>query len=224
MSHCIVVADRVIVAVASDGAGSADFGGEGAVIVCRTVTSEAREHFKHSNQLPDEETVRLWIDASRDRIGAAASTRAALPRDFAATLIALIMTTSGGLILHVGDGGAVLRTGGRWVIGSWPANGEYASSTFFVTDSPEPQLRILPVPPETDAFAIFTDGLERLLLDFSTQQAHGPFFENAIRPLGASAQRGRDNELARALVSYLDSEAFNTRTDDDKTLILAINR
>ncbi|MGC8000370.1 protein phosphatase 2C domain-containing protein, partial [Salmonella enterica] len=67
-------------------------------------------------------------------------------------------------------------------------------------------------------------GIERLVLDFGQRAAHAPFFERMIAPVAGAASSGRNTNLCQALGSYLDSEAVNARTDDDKTLILAARR
>jgi hypothetical protein len=111
-----------------------------------------------------------------------------------------------------------------WQAVSWPAQGEYASTTFFVTDDPEPLLRICRIEQAIDALAVFTDGIERLALDFSRSAAHEPFFAGIIRPLETTSVRGRDLELSAKLHQYLSGPAINERTNDDKTLVLAIRR
>jgi len=71
---------------------------------------------------------------------------------------------------------------------------------------------------------MFTDGLERLALDFRTQQPHTPFFNRVITPVRNSAGNGRNADLSRQLADFLNSADINARTDDDKTLVLAVKR
>ncbi len=213
----------ILVLLASDGAGSASFGGEGAAIVCRAIGEGARAYFADSAALPDQETVLSWLDSTRDLIGVAADARAALPRDFAATLVGAIVADDQALLIHIGDGAAVVRQGDGWRIGSWPDQGEFASTTYFVTDEPGPRLRLNMVG-AIDAVALFTDGIERLVLNFATREVHGSFFETMIAPVARSDADGRNARLCAALGAYLDGDAVNGRTDDDKTLILAARR
>jgi hypothetical protein len=74
------------------------------------------------------------------------------------------------------------------------------------------------------ALVAFTDGLERLALDFAGQRAHAGFFNGIVSPVAASTARGRDSALCAALARYLDGPAVNARTDDDKTVVVAIHR
>jgi hypothetical protein len=54
-----------------------------------------------------------------------------------------------------------------WSAVSWPEHGEYASTTLFMTDDAELRLRISRGQMRIEAAALFSDGLERLALDFS---------------------------------------------------------
>jgi hypothetical protein len=80
------------------------------------------------------------------------------------------------------------------------------------------QFTTLPEP--IDQIAVFSDGIERLALEFSSKTAHGPFFESMFAPM-RDASPGRDRPLSRALQRFLDGPTVCDRTDDDKTLILA---
>ncbi len=223
-SVCELAGPNVLAAIVSDGAGSADFGGEGAALVCRVILQCARQHFSDTNTMPTDDELWSWLDVVRDRITLAAANRNIQSRHFAATLVCLLVSTHEFTLLHIGDGAAVLRSGDAWLVPSWPENGEYASTTFFVTDDPAPRLRIVRGRLEVSAVALFTDGLEKLLLNFATGEAHAPFFAGIFGPLQANAGNGRMNALCDNLAKYLDSEAVNRRTDDDKSLILAVRK
>jgi hypothetical protein len=213
------------VTIVSDGAGSASHGGEGAALLCRTLATRLRAHFRSDADLPSEELLWSWLDHARDRIALAAERRGLTMRDFAATLVLTITDGSSSLVAHVGDGSSVVRErdGGTWRALSWPVQGQYASTTVFVTDD-ELQMRVARSDTAIDAVATFTDGIERLALDFGAEQPHQPFFRGIILPLEESAGQGADRVLAPKLAAYLDSDAINARTDDDKTLVLAVLR
>lgn len=213
-------------AVVSDGAGSATKGGEGASLTCRIFASRARAHFALSLGLPSEDLIRSWLDETRDRISQAAEKRVLEPRDFAATLICAISSGSETLVAHVGDGCAVVQSAetSNWIAASWPDQGEYASTTFFVTDDPEPRLRISRHEKLISAIVVFTDGIERLALDLAANQPHKPFFDGIIRPVVETSVSGRDPALSRMLSTFLNGDTVNERTDDDKTVVLAVRR
>jgi hypothetical protein len=215
--------EEIFLSVVSDGAGSAAFGGQGASLACRTISQLALRQLRIKHSLPSNSQVEEWIDNARDQIIAAALRRAVLPREFASTLILSISNGLETIIAHVGDGSTVLRdkSSSEWISPSWPDHGEYASTTNFLTDEFPVQLRITRHSFPIDALVSFTDGLERLALDFLYHRPYAPFFNTVTRPIFQLQQPGRDRALSGQLTNYLDSEAINQRTDDDKTLVIA---
>lgn len=209
-----------IFAIVSDGAGSAELGAYGAWLVCRFFTVRFREWFRDNSELPSDKYLVDWIDELRDRIAAIASRRGRRPRQFAATLAAIVVTPGEAVTIHIGDSGVVGRNGSDWEVLCWPENGEYASSTYFVTDDPEPRLTVTHHPRDHDAFALFSDGVGDLALSQLEQAAHTRFFNPMLRPVDAAVGEGRLVELSAKLATYLAGPSVCERTDDDKTLIL----
>lgn len=218
----------VFAAVVSDGAGTARHAQAGAKMVCATFLGAALAHFKSGRVVEDivDDDILGWLDGLRDRINAFAARREARPRDCAATLVGLLTGPRFALVVHIGDGAAVVREEGTsdWIVPSWPFQGEYASTTVFVTDDPLSMPSIVRLPVRLDRLALFSDGIERLVLDHRTRIAHGPFFDRMTEPLVASAGVGYDPSLAKSLRDYLDSKSVCERTDDDKSLILGTRR
>ena len=224
------------VAVTCDGAGSASHGRQGAIITCRTLRQAARRHLAAStpntsslqeprlaaSALPSAETVRTWADEARQRIRAAAERRGLSARDFACTLVLALSNGQETLVAHIGDGGIVARlaNGGTWQALSWPDHGEYASTTRFVTDEPPTPLRTHITRQPIDALALFSDGIERMVLDMATQTPFARFFSTMAAPL--PKEPGKAHTLSSQLKAWLNSEAVNSRTDDDKTLVMAV--
>lgn len=212
--------------VISDGAGSADFGGQGASIICNTLSRAIKDYSLFLNGLPTDTIIELWIDDARDFIFQAAARRGLSPRDFAATLICVISNGSESLVVHIGDGCAVFKdvNSGQWIAPTWPEQGEFASTTYFVTDEYGLRLRINRYLSPISAIAIFSDGLERLALDFQDIKPFKGFFDGITKPLISSSQFGKDKILSAALKNYLNSDTINSRTDDDKSLIVAVKK
>lgn len=213
-----------IFAIVSDGAGSAKFGAFGAWIVCRFLKIRFREWINEYLEFPTDEDLSDWIDELRNRISVIAARRETVPRQFAATLAAIIVGPNEVITLQIGDSAIVGRKGGEWDVLCWPENGEYASSTHFVTDDPEPRLRIVRRASGHDAFALFSDGVGDLALLHMEHAAHPKFFEPMIRPVDAASSEGRLVELSDELATHLASPSVCERTDDDKTLILISGR
>lgn len=212
--------DNDIFAVVSDGAGSAKFSAYGAWLTCRFLSVRFREWVRANPDLPSDEELTDWIDQLRGRISAIAARRGATPRQFAATLAAIVVARNEAVTLHIGDSAIVGRKCGDWNVLCWPENGEYASSTYFVTDDPEPRLIIARHQREHDAFALFSDGVGDLALSHLEQAAHPRFFDPILRPVDAALGAGRLVELSAKLAAYLAGPSVCERTDDDKTLIL----
>jgi hypothetical protein len=218
----------VLAAVVSDGAGSASHAEAGARMVSFGFLRAACDHFQRGQALEDAdgEVVLGWLDDIRERLSTFATRTRIRPRDCAATLVGVLAGPRSALVVHVGDGAAVLREQGTtdWIVPSWPFHGEYASTTVFVTDDPIPEPSIVALPVRLDRLAVFSDGIERLVLDHANRTAHGPFFDRMMAPVAASAVAGRDRGLSNRLRDYLDDKAVCDRTDDDKSLILAVRQ
>ena len=178
-----------VFAVVSDGAGSAEYGRSGAWIVCRHLKVCFRDWLAKDRGIPPDETVLEWIDDLRGRIALIAERRGSKPKQFAATLAALLISPDEQLALHIGDSSIAGRRGSDWEVICWPENGEYASTTFFVTDDPQPRLNIIRMSREHDAFALFSDGLGDLALSHLEQQAYPRFFDPMMRPVGLCVDR-----------------------------------
>lgn len=215
----------VIAAVVSDGAGSALRAQIGSRLVCVSFLRACHQYFRqHPLSALSEEIIWDWIDGVRETINAKAEETCLRPRDFAATLVAVLAGPKNTVVVHIGDGAAVVKRvqSGTWEIPSWPYQGEYASTTTFVTDDPQPRLAISFIESAIDEFAVFSDGIERLVLDQVAQVPHAPFFNRMAGPLRATDVTGANRALSLALRSYLDSPPVCERTDDDKSLILGV--
>lgn len=218
-------ADPALVAVVSDGAGSAKLSRLGSHIVTTTFCRSAKAFLLNGGHAAaiDDDVAAEWLDDIRDRIGRRAHRLQENPKAFAATLVGVVVQRHVATIIHVGDGACALRLRGNaeWQVPSWPAQGEYASTTYFVTDDPYPRMAVSRVQGAVEEIALFTDGLERLALDFTTEVAFERFFETMFPALRRAESFGRERALSRELRSFLDGSVVTERTDDDKTLIMA---
>ena len=205
---------------------SASFGGEGASLACFYLANSAKQYLASHKVMPDKEQVLQWIDDLRDKLQLAASRKQVKVREFASTLVMCIVNNDVLITIHVGDGAIVARKrdDSSWVTLSKPAHGEYASTTYFLTDEPEVALRVTSHVNTYDVVCSFTDGIENLVLHPSTNEPHADFFNPISRPVIHSSVQGFDQALSRKLANYLDSESVNSITDDDKTILIAVQR
>nr|WP_281253255.1 PP2C family serine/threonine-protein phosphatase [Sphingomonas lenta] len=214
----------VLVAAVADGAGSARWAGEGARATARGFVRAAAEHIAAAGDLPSEERCREWVERIRGEIAELAEAKGDKPREFAATLVAALVAADAAVIAHVGDGAAVVDQGDGWEAASWPAGGEYAGTTYFVTDRPRPRLVVNRLDRPIAALALFSDGIEALVLDETARRPHPRFFDEMFAVMRAGEAAGCDRDLSRSLGRYLRRDALNALTHDDKSLVLAVRR
>ncbi len=229
---CRQFADRdgrqVLVLVASDGAGSASRSDEGSLCACQTIAEAVEVFLAQDNVVGDldQNEVCQWIEMVQQAIAYKAEGAGAVPRDYACTLLVAIVGETDSAFVQVGDGAIVITDEtGEWSWVHWPQRGDYANTTFFVTE-PDTAERIafdLIRAPVQDV-GIFTDGIEPLVLHYASKTVHTPFFDQMIAPVRTSKADGVDAALSSGLEKYLASPRICERTDDDKTLVLASRR
>ena len=143
--------------------------------------------------------------------------------DYACTLLVAILSVDGGIVSQIGDGAVVIDDGEQgWHPVHWPDHGEYANTTHFLTEPDALEaLRLATLDRPARRVCLFSDGLERLVLNFGDRSAHAPFFDAIFRPIEQHAVAGHAAHISRDLEALLGSDKINSRTDDDKTLLCA---
>jgi len=144
-------------------------------------------------------------------------------RDFHTTLVAVLLSESGGFAIHIGDGAVF---GGITAIEnnsaalnhqtfiSKPENGEYANETFFITEGDwVKHLRIIPIP-SLDWIFIGTDGGAAFYLD-PANEPKSEFISSFVRDI----QRRDDKEWSTRIGDILNDKQAEKITNDDKTII-----
>lgn len=215
---------EVLVAVISDGAGSAPKAEVGSWLTCSTVV-EAVEVFLADGGLVSDVaigTVHSWLEMVQEAIRGRAEDDSGVPRDYACTMVGAVIGADACAVFQIGDGAAVIPDDDGWCWVHWPQHGEYSNTTFFVTDeTAQERLAFDLCPVRVDEIALFTDGLENLVLQKATKSVFSPFFDGMMPAVRALETAGLDKGLSDLLAAYLDSPAVCARTDDDKTLVLA---
>jgi len=206
----------------ADGAGSAQHGGEGAEIAIKAAAEFMQKKLALTEFGLGDDFAVDCVMAVRAALFSAAEKERVRAREFACTFLGVVSTNQGTLIMQIGDGGIVIDIGNGLEVPIVPMSGEYANMTHFVTD--EDAVDRL----ESRAFsqpvvkaAAFSDGVQRLALQMDTNTAYEPFFSPFFKVL-STATAEQEDQLQDALMRFLNSEAVNDRTDDDKTLALAV--
>ena len=215
-----------LIAACGDGAGSASAGAVGSQVAVAAAVAACREALESRSQRTARRDRGLdgaaVVQAAKQAVVAAAQARELPVRELATTLTCLVAGPGWTWIVQVGDGAAALwpqrARPGAWQIALWPARGEYANSTHFLSDdrvqwSERTMAR-------AGAVALLTDGLLPLGLDLARQQAFSPFFEG----LSAELRRAQPQQLLVHLQAFLASPRVAERTDDDVSLILAVRK
>ncbi|HYR62392.1 MAG TPA: PP2C family serine/threonine-protein phosphatase [Actinomycetota bacterium] len=163
---------------------------------------------------------------ARDAILTLAKEEGEEARSYASTLLLVAVTPRGGGALQIGDGVMVVGTGGDgWSWMFWPQRGEYANTTFFLTDDDAPgHMEVGAFGGTPTDVAVMTNGLEPLALHYASRSVHEPFFEGMFQPLVDAGGSHEIGHLSTSLETFLSSERIRGRTDDDVSLILATRR
>jgi hypothetical protein len=206
----------------ADGAGSADCGGAGADLAVQCAGEALGERLDSDVFALDEVLARDLTTAIRARIDGVAQSQSRTPRDFACTFLGVLCNGTEALAVQIGDGGIVLDTGDGFELAIVPMAGEYANTTRFVTDDDAmDHLAIRTYARAALRVAAFTDGMQRLVVDMARQAPYEPVFARLFQVLSA-ATADQEAGLHAALVQFLEGRCVNERTDDDKTLALAL--
>lgn len=211
--------ETVLVAVVSDGAGSAANAALGAeALVGAMLDCAAADLPALGLGALTRETLEDWISVARSRLDLEAGPRSS----YAATLCLALVGPREALYAQIGDGALVERDAlGAWDLALVPQHGEEAGSTNFFTDLNWRDRLQVARRPAPAALALMSDGVETLAIRMADMTPHRPALEGLIRPVLASDCVGEDAGLSAGLAAWLASPAVLQRTHDDKALVLA---
>lgn len=213
--------DGTLVFIVADGAGSAACAAEGSSLVVQGALEVLQ-----SRPLPNTKTtwktflLELCCQVRKGLEEVALEAEQPL-KALASTLLLAVITESHIAAFQLGDGAIVVQTKTSLERLTQPFRGDYASETIFLTSTnflEHASCKILPAD-EVSSLALLTDGLEPVAFDLSSDKPFTPFFE----PLFTFAKNTNDEHRScLELASFLESERIQKRTNDDKTLILAV--
>lgn len=212
---------NLLFAVVADGAGSASCADQGSQFVCSLVSDEIDK--ADPGSAFTREFALHTLTLARARLEQQAAGIGMTPRDFACTLLVAIVGENMASFWQIGDGAICFRLQEEesFKYAFWPEKGEYANVTSFVTDSQaEAELLFDAADCNVSELGMFSDGIERLALDFTSGEVHSAFFRGLFPHFDGQAY-GYSAHISEQMAAFLGSERVNKRTDDDKTLILA---
>lgn len=210
--------------VCSDGAGTAALSDEGSLRAVRSIVASATNFVADGGRVAalEDQTLSDWFRLAAWQLQEEADAEGRPVRDYACTLLCAVIDREAAAYAQLGDGAIVAGCGDHIETVFWPQQGEYANTTFFIT-APEHlervQVRTGAEVPER--VALITDGLQNLALRIVERAAHPGFFSPLFHDLLREPE-GEAEALQEPLREFLDSAKVNARTDDDKSLLLAV--
>ena len=215
----------VLVIVVSDGAGSAAHSDVGSSLVCQTIYSSVARSVREGLTpfSTTSEQVRTWVSDALEAVRFQAENMGVRPRDLAATCLGLVAWPDRAIGWQLGDGAVVFDDGGDGIeVLVWPQRGEYANETSFLVDESDlAALVVVPVDRPVHRIAALSDGIQMVALEYATKTASPGFFGPMFAAM-EGVQSGRHDEVDRSFAEMLDRRIFLDRTDDDRTLVLAV--
>jgi hypothetical protein len=213
---------EVLAAALADGAGSAEHSDQGSACAVEAALLAVESELAGSDplQIDPAGLLRLAFETARLALEELAARQEISLRSLATTLT-VVLAHGGGLAAgQLGDGAVVVKTSGQELITlTQPQRGEYANETYFLSqENAMDRLQISHLAEPVEALAVLSDGLMRLALKMPGGEPHPPFFA----PLFGFAASASGPDAQSQLEDFLNSERVCARTDDDKSLVLAV--
>lgn len=224
---CRTLSDGAIIVVVSDGAGSASSGEIGAEIAttvfCESIEAQLQRYDSSIDLL---DAMQLAFADVRSAIQSRSAADSVAIREYAATLLAFVQTGDTAAAAQIGDGVICLSdSSDSWSWFDWPQRGEYANTTYFVTDrEAAAQVKVELLSPAPTAVIIMSDGLEPLALNYASKVVHHEFAAPLVRRLRESNSIGEDHALSAALQTFLAQDRITSRVDDDLSIVMALRQ
>ncbi len=214
--------DEALIGFVSDGAGSAMYAAMASAAAVRDSVAIV-ERWLHDDVEIDETHLLQLVETVYDTLSGLAHEQNAPLSEFSCTLLGFVILPERACFLQIGDGAIVRNDGsGYFTHLWWPHNGEYQNTTSFLVDDPHfRNLNTKIIEEPIGEIAMFTDGLQMLALNNESETVHQPFFTGLFKWLRMTTDAEHVAILDGKLTEYLGSATINSRTDDDKTLLLA---
>jgi serine/threonine protein phosphatase PrpC len=220
----------VIVGAVADGAGSAKYSHIGSELAIKTVI----KCFAEINELPDKqgfsqplsemeakEVFTKFVKEVITALNKQATNKGYSVQDLACTLLVFIATSEWIAVMQIGDGFMVVRSqDSEYQLLFEPDKGEFFNETTFVTSANAlEEMQVQVISGKKEFICASTDGLEKVAIRLSDWKPHAPFFKPLEEYL-RETDKPEDDE--KYVIDFLNSERLNSRTDDDKTLLLCL--
>ena len=213
---------ETLIGFVSDGAGSAKHAAEASLLAVQMGCSIAGSWVEKQQEI-DETNFIFLAERIYDEFAQLAEIAKVAINEYSCTLLGFVILPNQACFIQIGDG-AIIKNGGDGYFTPvwWPHNGEYQNTTVFLIDDPNfRNLKIKILHEPVKEVAVFSDGLQMLALNNETETVHQPLFKDFFKVLRVADNQAHLNILSTKLNEYLSGSTINSRTDDDKTLLLA---
>lgn len=210
---------KKMVAVVSDGAGSAKYGKIGARIICETLCdilisasySNVRQKIIDAIEIARQKIILHRFNKFKNEAGLV---------EFAATVVGAVFYQNKGIFFHIGDGAAIAlpsRKNNKVVI-SRPENGIFSCETYFYTmEDWKDCLRFTPFS-NVSSLMLMTDGVTGFAFKNNFMEIENAFIEPINQFLSHETDFAR---ALRALNNTLSAPKACRLNPDDKTFLWA---
>lgn len=221
--------DDVIVGAVADGAGSAKHSDVGSKLAIETVLkcfadiNQSPQKQAFSQPLSKEEVEKVFakiVNQVIKELQKQAEEGDYSVNDLACTLLVFVATPDWIAAMQIGDGFIVLRSQeSEYKLLFQPDKGEFVNETTFITSTNAVKdMQIEVINEKQEFICASTDGLEKVAIRLSDWKPFSPFF----KPLEEYLHETVNPKEDKYLTEFLNSERLNSRTDDDKTLLLCL--
>ncbi len=219
-AHGYCVSKQGVVMAVADGLGSAKYAEQGAqFVVQQALGLLKRELQQHPKVYEWERIMKYVFSMTCLALGDLADSQQHNLKDYATTLLLAVATPHYLVTGQIGDGAIVGLRDEQMILISQPQRGEYANETYPLTAENALDALAITITEAVKAVAVFTDGLQHLSLNLAHLSVHRPFFA----PFFTALQAPLDcSAISEQLANFLASERVCARTDDDKTLVIAV--
>lgn len=227
--HCSYRSQGNFLAIAvADGAGYAAASGEGSKAAAAAYANSMMQwHHKYGrnpNQNGDTALHRACAEAFKEAAQTVTSRCSELKQpltELATTLVTVAVNEHGACVRQTGDGGViVIHRAGDLTIPTPPQKGPLANETRFITQEGEPSRGVGATlnPSDIAAMMLFTDGMERVLLD----RDGNPHDASAGHLIRWAMQQNEAVQASEELESYLSSNDMAELILDDAAICIAV--
>jgi len=201
----------------SDGAGSCKYSHYGSKISTQTVSSIFMNDFQKLSNMKDSHLSKYIINKIGEKFIEKSNKLKSTPKELSSTLLFIVIKDNKYIAGHIGDGLIGTLNNGNLSILSYPENGEYSNSTYFVTNkNAHKYLRIYrgDIDSKT-SFILMSDGTSETLYDKKNSNL-AKANEIFCQWLDVNSEQKMDEILKNNLENII-----SRKTHDDCSIVIA---